>query len=192
MEKETLTLYKIKRDLNQRILLEIRVLVISILLMILLFGLLRFGIHNLLSDRPNYYVFDIITALLLLIILIIWIVSFIKMLIQYKTGKLIIETDELIRKEERIFKSINWAGLKSGLTIGAGKYDRAYRLYFKCNGKFEIPTQKSYKWSVRYSMKPRNVFNTADEGDKFTIVKSKGGILMVYNNKYFKPSSVLL
>ena len=79
-------------------------------------------------------------------------------------------------------------GLLSILFYLIHKDKNVYRLYFKANDKFELPYQKSYRWSSQYSMRAREIFITSDVGDTFTIVKIKNEVLMVYNNKYFEPA----
>lgn len=186
MEKETLTLYKIKKDLNQIILRQ------SVGLFILLIVILLLGLANWLLAVKTFlsileYVIVVIIQSLIIIIFITQAAKTFDLIIKVHKGKIKIETDELISKNESkdsYFRSGLWYILQGDPYI--------YRLFFKYNEKFELPFHKCYKWSSRHAMRPRGIFISSDVGDTFTIVKINNQILMVYNNKLFQPSPALL
>lgn len=186
MDKETLSLYKIKRDLKQIISWQsawLFILLIVILLLGLALGLLAVKIP---LSILGYAIF----AIILLPIIIIFITQAAKtfdLIIKVHKGKIKIETDELISKNES-----KEGYLRYGIWYILQGDTYVYRLFFKCNEKFELPFHKCYKWSSQHAMRPRGIFITSDIGDTFTIVKINNQILMVYNNKLFQPSPALL
>lgn len=186
MEKETLSLYKIKKDLNQIISWQITslfILLILILLLSLALGLLAAKISlNVLGYA--------VIAVIILPIIIIFIIQSIKtfnLMIKVHRGKFEMETDKLISKntsKDGYFRYGLWYILQGDPYV--------YKLFFKCNKEFELPFHKCYKWSSQHAMRKREIYITSDVGDTFTIVKINNQILMVYNDKYFEPFPALL
>ena len=189
MEKETLTLYKIKKDLNGKIFQRC----IAFICEFLTIGLVCWMIHMMtISDSTP--LLDIIFAVLMLSVFAFAVIAetigTVRFII-YAIKKVRIETDVLISKEDKpnrllLFPPRN--ALYLTIFFLTRKDKNVYRLYFKANDKFELPYQKSYRWSSQYSMRAREIFITSDVGDTFTIVKIKNEVLMVYNNKYFEPA----
>lgn len=181
MEKETLSLYKIKKDLMNMVISDSKtILLVSIILLPLM--ALVLVLYNRLSKDVSIilHLFIMIPVILFLVTIIFCSTYLITQAIQIKKGKFILETDELIGKEEETPKSFR------------SIYYRPYRLYFKCNEKFDIPVTKSYKWSRLYSMREKDIYLTSETGDIFLLVKMNKGIAMVYNTKYFELSTSLL
>lgn len=194
IEKETLSLYKIKKDVKQKIFWESMMIVFSLLIIALLFWIL-------LKLMPYLYtnLFKIVCCIILFILFVPLVgvptVRTLKILIYFFKQKISIESDKLISKEDgfdsRLLLAMNGSIFYILFYMTRGN-KRFYRLYFKCNDKFELPARKSYRWSSKYSMPAKDIYLTSDVGDTFTIVKIKNIILMVYNNKYFELSSNLL
>ena len=181
MEKETLSLYKIKKDLMNMVISDSKnILLISIILLPIM-ALLLLMYNRVSSDGGIIINFIIITPVIVSSAAILFvIILLIIQAIQIKKGKFVLETDKLIGKEEETPKSFR------------SIYYRPYRLYFKCNEKFDIPVTKSYKWSRLYSMREKDIYLTSETGDIFLLVKMNKGIAMVYNTKYFELSTSLL
>lgn len=190
MEKETLTLYKIKKDLMRIIISDIKITILSSIILLPLLAIVL-SIYVNLSDDGGIIGNAIIIAVTGIVVLPLLYnaIYLIVLAIKIRRGNFTVETDTLIGKEEseniehlRIFTSSSiWDSMqRKGDT-------NHYKLYFKCNEEYEIFFQQYYKWSSQYSMGARGVFITSDVGDTFTLVKFKNRIAMAYNNRYFEP-----
>lgn len=190
MEKETLTLYKIRRDLNRKIFRESIMLVCVFLVILLLFWILqkmKSSDSTILLDM----IFSVILVGIFVVTAVLQTVKTLKFIINVRRNKFVIESDQLISKEEKFDGTLILAsqnGLLSILFYLIHKDKNVYRLYFKRNDRFELPFQKSYRWSSQYSMLPKDIYITSDAGDTFTVVRMKNEVLFVYNNKYFEPA----
>ena len=190
MEKETLTLYKIRRDLNRKIFRESIMLICVYPVILLLFWILqkmKSSDSTILLDM----IFSVILVGMFVVTAVLQTVKTLKFIINVRRNKFVIESDQLISKEEKFDGTLILAsqnGLLSILFYLIHKDKNVYRLYFKRNDRFELPFQKSYCWSSQYSMLPKDIYITSDAGDTFTVVRMKNELLFVYNNKYFEPA----
>ena len=190
MEKETLTLYKIRRDLNRKIFRESIMLICVYPVILLLFWILqkmKSSDSTILLDM----IFSVILVGIFVVTAVLQTVKTLKFIINVRRNKFVIESDQLISKEGKFDGTLILAsqnGLLSILFYLIHKDKNVYRLYFKRNDRFELPFQKSYRWSSKYSMLPKDIYITSDAGDTFTVVRMKNELLFVYNNKYFEPA----
>ena len=107
MEKETLSLYKIKKDLMNMVISDSKtILLISIILLPLM--ALVLVMYNRLSKDVSIilHLFIMIPVILFLVTIIFCSTYLITQAIQIKKGKFILETDELIGKEEETPKTL--------------------------------------------------------------------------------------
>ena len=181
MEKETLSLFKIKKDLMNMVTADIKALaLISVICLPFIALMLIIYINFVHGDNIIGDIIIITLVSLLSGVILLYAVFIIIQTILIKMGKFTLETDELIGKEE-----------ETPRFVGAMHY-KPYRLYFKRNETFEIPFIKSYRWSRLYAMRAKELFITSDVGDNFLLVILNREIELVYNYKYFEPSSALL
>ena len=156
MEKETLSLFKIKKDLMNMVAADIKALaLISAICLPFIAFMLIIYINFVHGDNIIGDIIIIALVSLLSGVILLYAVFIIVQTILIKMGKFTLETDELIGKEEETPKSFR------------SIYYRPYRLYFKCNEKFDIPVTKSYKWSRLYSMREKDIYLTSETGDIF-------------------------
>jgi hypothetical protein len=172
MEKEILTINKIKKDLIQYLHQETLGVIIGFPSLWLIIAMSNIAIKNLFSIGNK--IFEAIT-LILIFSLIISITYIGIMYVKINKREFTLKNDTLI--EKRNFKQ------------GGTKWHsyRPYRLSFTCN-HFDIPAQLSYKWSNIYSMNEKEVYNTSSIGDNFTLVEFNKKVIAVYNHKFFTIS----
>lgn len=97
-----------------------------------------------------------------------------KIMINLKKGKFIIETDTLIDAQK-----IKYIGK-------IGPFSKLYSLRFEKFPSFEIGWEAYYKWSEMYNMKPQSLYNSSLPGDKFYIIMlCNNSPTIIYNKKYF-------
>ncbi len=179
MQKETLTRSIIEKDLIRvsggdtkiSVLTSIAAWVISLIVCI---PFIFLGIFE-----PDVFMLFIVASLLFMvatIFILIHTINDILRIKRIKAGKYFIQIEKLIQSVE---------GRPGGHTKLS--FSIPHTLYFK-SGKFHIsPTKKHYDWSPLYCMTGTGIFNTANIGDAFILTGlPKEGILMVYNEKYFK------
>ena len=65
------------------------------------------------------------------------------------------------------------------------KMEKNYRMKFRENGEFILPTCHNYIWSSDFTMSGAGIFTSASKGDSFYLVKDGNNIVMIYNTKYF-------
>ncbi len=189
MEKEALTLHKIKKDINRKLIAGLwEFFVVGFLF----FTLLTIQIYGN-SDADTLLekiVMKILTAAFGALF-IYEIVTTFKLIINVWNRKYKLVTEVLVAKEENTDYRY-WLNAKRS-SIWESKYradcdNNYFTLIFNRSGTYKILFTKYYKWSAKYSMGPRELYITSEAGDTFTIVKFKNKIFMVYNNKYFEPT----
>lgn len=66
------------------------------------------------------------------------------------------------------------------------KMKKPYRMKFRDNGEFVLPTCYNYIWSTDFTMSGAGIFTSASKGDLFYLVKDENKIVMVYSANYFQ------
>ena len=99
MEKETLTLYKIRRDLNRKIFRESIMLICVYPVILLLFWILqkmKSSDSTILLDM----IFSVILVGIFVVTAVLQTVKTLKFIINVRRNKFVIESDQVISKEE--------------------------------------------------------------------------------------------
>lgn len=180
MEKEKLTFNNIKKD----ILSKINKYYISLFFVLLLFGIylaLSFFVVSLLKVYTIFLVVIFFLPLLLLIYAIVIIFDIIKLYIML-SKELCIVKDKLVGLETRLHSH----GLFKYIYIS---YHCDYFLNFSSYGKYILFRGDYYKWSTKYNMSDKSVYNSSSVDDEFYLVLTKkhtGKISLAYNTKMFE------
>ena len=116
MEKETLTLYKIRRDLNRKIFRESIMLICVYPVILLLFWILqkmKSSDSTILLDM----IFSVILVGIFVVTAVLQTVKTLKFIINVRRNKFVIESDQLISKEEKFDGTLILASQNGLLSI---------------------------------------------------------------------------
>lgn len=172
MQKEKLTMDKIKADLSGVFKTNIGAIIISVVLFLLFLGVVLLA-NTLTPSNFFIYLFAIPVLLLLLPV----IMSVIKTIKLYK----VLNNTQCIVKDKLIGKEIKEYYTRHGLV----KY---YFFYFSGYGEYQVRGEY-YKWSQNFNMWYDGLYRQSDCGDEFYLVLTKrhtGKILLVYNTQMFE------
>ncbi len=169
MQKEQVTISQIKKDLIQYLNQEILAIIIGFPLLWLIAAISNIAMKALFSISNRLFV---VLTLILILCEILSIIYTLIMYIKIKKTKFILKNDTLIQKRDFKNGGTKWHSY------------RPYRLFFS-NNHFDIPAQVHYKWSNIYSMNEKEIFNTSNIGDDFTLVEFNKKIMAIYNHNFF-------
>lgn len=172
MQKEKLTMDKIKADLSGVFKRSIGDIIISTVFFLLFLG----GV--LLANKltpSNFFIY--LFAIPVLILLLLVIISVIRTINLYK----ICNNTQCIVKDKLIGKEIKEYYTRQGLI-------QRYYFYFSSYGDYWV-SGEYYKWSQNFNMPYDGLYRQSDCGDEFYLVLTKrhtGKILSVYNTQMFQ------
>lgn len=178
IEKASLGMKEIKKDLQRYFLKQLSELACTLLLVI--FGFYLFKMIFSLIFNTNEKIVSILLILYGLFFSLLFIYNFLNII----TSLYLISINK--------FKiSVDWVTdklSKRWLPIGVMNvfFFRPYTLCFAKNGKYSIPSCVNYEWSDLVSMQDDKVYERTSLNDEFYLVSIKRKIIVAYNKKWFE------
>ncbi|MBR3968570.1 MAG: hypothetical protein IKJ93_03165 [Clostridia bacterium] len=183
--KEKLTKERIKTDIKNKCIDDIKAVLRTSLILLLFLVLPPIILYKVFTP------FNIPTAISTMITIYSIVIVFLTVCCLYKPFKLLfglykkgfqIATDKLSHSTEMTLSDIlifsNWWLIYS--------LSKPYRLSFNSYNKYLIPKGKNYRWSDMYCMDDKGVYNYSTIGDEFYLAVIDNKIAFAYNKKLFE------